>query len=203
MAEEKKDINEVKAFARGIHVSPRKARLLVSLVKSLPVGEALTQLEFTTKKAARPLKKLINSAVANASHNFQIESNRLFVKNLRVDGGQVFLRYEPRAQGRAFPVRKRTSHISLILGVRKQPFRLKKKLIPPKREVKSLEEKSAPLVQRPAEEEKKSRFAFWKNWRLPRGKAGKRARDTTQLPPKEDVKGKRYTGFDRRGNMGA
>lgn len=192
MAEAKKDVTEVTAYARQVHVSPRKARLLTNLIKSLPVGEAIIQLEFATKKAALPIKKLINSAVANASHNFQIETDRLFVKNITVDGGAVFKRFEPRAQGRAFPVRKRTSHISLILGVRREAFKTRVKLAPLKKQEK--EEVKAPAVP-----EKKSRFAFWRNLR--RGKAGKKEQDTTQLPPKQDVKGKRYTGFDRRGKM--
>lgn len=194
MAEDnKKPVTEVKAFAREVHVSPRKARLVANLVKGLPIGEALTQLQFLVKKPAGPIKKLLDSAVANASHNFQIEADRLFVKNITVDGGAVFKRFEPRAQGRAFPVRKRTSHISLILGVRREAFKTRVKLAPLKKQEK--EEVKAPAVP-----EKKSRFAFWRNLR--RGKAGKREQDTTQLPPKKDAKGKRYTGFDRRGQMG-
>lgn len=194
MAEEKKDITEVKAFARGIHISPQKARLVAAVVKKLPVGDALTQLEFMTKKAAHPIKKLINSAVANASHNFQIETDRLFVKNLTIDQGQVFMRYQPRAQGRAFPVRKRTSHMSLTLGVAREAFKISKKFVTLKKEAK--EEVKPQSIAAPekagASEKKASRFAFWRRRKEP---------DTTQVPPKEDVKGKHYTGFDRRGNM--
>lgn len=199
--EAKKNILEVKAFARGIHISPRKVRLVADLLKKMPVSEALVQLEFLTKKATLPIKKLINSAVANAGHNFQIEPDRLFVRSLSVDGGRVFQKYEPRAQGRAFPEKKRTSNINLILGVSKVAFKSGKKLIPLKKKEDphlqplSLRERVADST---GEGKKKSRFAFWKN--LSRRKAGKKD-DPTQVPPKEDAKGKHYTGFDRRGNM--
>lgn len=194
MNEKTKEISEVKAFAREIHVSPRKARLLADLIKSLPVGEALLQLDFATKKAALPIKKLLNSAVANASHNFQIEADRLFVKNIRVDGGAVFKRFEPRAQGRAFPVRKRTSHISLVLGVGKTAFKSRTRLAPLKKHAaEAVKVSPAPADEKAAKPEKKSRFAFWRR---------KKEQDTTQLPAKQDVKGKHYTGFDRRGKMG-
>lgn len=193
MAEEsKKEISEVKAFARGVHVSPRKARLVSDLLKSLPVADALIQLEFLTKKAALPIKKLINSAIANAGHNHQIEADRLFVKHLSIDGGRVYFRYTPRAQGRAFPVRKRTSHINLILGVNKQVFKSKKKLLPLKKKEIHPEKEAGEILPPTSETEKKSRFAFWRK---------KKDQDVTQVPPKEDVKGKHYTGFDRRGNM--
>src|SRR3989338_11654111 len=113
---QKKEITEVKARAAAIHISPRKARLVARLLKDMSVETALSQLKFLTKKAARPISKLIDSAVANASHNHQIEKERLFVKNLTIDGGPVYLRYMPRAQGRDLPARKRSSHINLVLG---------------------------------------------------------------------------------------
>lgn len=175
-----KQVTEVKAFARGIHVSPRKARLVVNVIKKLPVEKALLQLDFLTKKAARPIKKLVDSAVASASHNFNIGSERLFIKSMSVDGGRVFFRYKPRAQGRALPVRKRTSHINLVLGVAAKPFEkveIKKPVsmrqAPEAKEAKKEEPK--PLVPKDEAPKKKSRFAFWKNF-----------------------KGKKYTSFDRR-----
>ena len=109
-------IQEVKAFARYIHVSPRKLRLVADLIRRNPVDVALEQLRFSSKNAALPLTKIINSAVANATHNFDLKKEDLFVKALTIDGGPVFKRYAPRAQGRAFVERKRTSHINLILG---------------------------------------------------------------------------------------
>lgn len=193
-ATDKIQTTEVRALARGIHVTPRKARLVANLVKGLPVGDALVQLDFLVKKPALPIKKLINSAVANAKHNFQIEADRLYIKSLSVDQGRVFQKFSPRAQGRAFPVRKRTSHLSLVLGASKNPIKNARKLVPiqhqPDSAVKDISSSSLP---KNPPMEKKSRFAFWK----------KKEQDTTQVPPKQDVKGKHYTGFDRRGNMGA
>ncbi len=185
-----KEVTEVKAYARGIHISPRKVRLVSRLLKDLSVQEALDQLDFLTKKAALPIKKLVSSAVANALHNFQIESGRLFIKHFSVDGGRVFFRYEPRAQGRAFPVRKRTSNLNLVLGVSKlKPKPQRKEAAASKTEV--TEEVQQPVG--PIAEPKKSRFAFWR----------KKDKETkkTLVSTKPDVKGKKYTAFDRRGNM--
>ncbi len=109
---------EIKAFARYIHVSPRKLRLVADLVRNMQVDTALEQLNFSSKNAATPLAKAINSAIANAVHNFNLNKDDLFVKSLTIDGGPVFERYAPRAQGRAFVERKRTSHINVILGTR-------------------------------------------------------------------------------------
>lgn len=114
---DKKIITEVKAFARDIHMSPRKVRLVTDMVRGMPVSRALTQLQFVGKKAAGPVKKLVDSAIANAAHNHQIESERLFIKHISVDGGTVMKRFQPRAQGRAFPIGRRQSHINLVLGV--------------------------------------------------------------------------------------
>src|SRR3989344_8223632 len=183
MAEDIKQIKEVKAFARGIHMSPRKVRLVVDVVKGMTVEDALTNLAFMSKKAALPVKKLVDSAVANAQHNFQIASDRLFVKSLTVDGGQVMERFKPRAQGRAFPIRRRTSHINLILGVADKAIASKRKIVTAVKE----ETKVEPLAEPAAES--KSRFGFLR---------GKKESDPTQVPPKQDVKGKHYTSFDRR-----
>ena len=180
MAEDIKQIKEVKAFARGIHMSPRKVRLVVDVVKGMTVEDALTNLAFMSKKAALPVKKLVDSAVANAQHNFQIASDRLFVKSLTVDGGQVMERFKPRAQGRAFPIRRRTSHINLILGVAEKAFKAKRKIQSAKKEEKELKTVEA------GETGKKSRFGF-------KRKTGKHS----QIPMKQDPQGK-YTSFDRR-----
>src|ERR1041385_2201427 len=107
---------EVKAFARYIHMSPRKLRLVADLVRLKQVDLALEQLRFASKKAALPLAKAINSAVANAVHNFNLNKEDLFIKSLTIDGGPVYRRYAPRAQGRAFVERKRTSHINVVLA---------------------------------------------------------------------------------------
>lgn len=118
---QKKNITEVKAFARYIHVSPRKLRLVADLVRRQQVDSALEQLRFSSKQASLPLAKAINSAVANAIHNFNLNKENLFVKAITIDQGPVFKRYAPRAQGRAFVERKRTSHINVVLESRTQP----------------------------------------------------------------------------------
>jgi large subunit ribosomal protein L22 len=120
MAQDKTQVKEVKAFARYIHVSPRKLRLVADLVRKHQVDSALEQLRFSSKKAALPIAKAINSAIANAVHNFNLNKEDLFIKTLTVDGGPVYKRYAPRAQGRAFTERKRTSHISVVLESRVQ-----------------------------------------------------------------------------------
>lgn len=193
---EKKEISEVAAFAREVHVPPRKARLVVDLVRNLPVADALEQLAVMSKKAALPVRKLVDSAVANAQHNFQIESDRLFIKKFTVDGGRVYKRFQPRAQGRAFPVRKRTSNLSLILGVGAAVGKKSTRKIAAaekKKEISAEPRAEVPPGGGETSVPKKSRFKFWQ-------KKGK-DNDPSQLPPKTDPKGKRYTSFDRRGNM--
>jgi large subunit ribosomal protein L22 len=111
----KQPVTEVKAFARYIHVSPRKLRLVADLVRKHQVDSALEQLRFSSKKASIPLAKAINSAIANAVHNHNLNKEDLYVKSLTIDGGPVMRRYAPRAQGRAFIERKRTSHINVVL----------------------------------------------------------------------------------------
>ena len=106
---------EVTARARYVRVSPRKARLVTDLVRGKKVGEALNVLAFTPKAFAKTLTKLINSAVANAQQNKQLDVDTLLVKRISVDGGPTLKRFMPRAQGRATMIRKRTSHITVVL----------------------------------------------------------------------------------------
>jgi len=107
---------EVKAAAKYLRHSPRKARLVVDLVRGQKIGQALSQLRFVNKAVGLPLSKLIKSAVANALHNFDLAEDNLYIKEIRVDEGPTLKRWMPRAHGRATPLRKRTSHISLILA---------------------------------------------------------------------------------------
>ena len=111
---------QVKAFARYIQVSPQKMRLVADLVRHQPVDLALEQLRFSSKNAALPLAKAINSAIANAVHNFNLRKEDLYIKTLSIDGGPVLDRYKPRAYGRPGAIRRRTSHINVILEERKR-----------------------------------------------------------------------------------
>ncbi|MFA5651806.1 MAG: 50S ribosomal protein L22 [Candidatus Paceibacterota bacterium] len=95
--------------------SPRKVRLVANLVKGKKVEDAKNTLNFLIRRAAKPLADLIDSAVANASHNFNISADKLFVKEFRVDEGVVLKRRMPRARGMAYPINKRTSHIFIQL----------------------------------------------------------------------------------------
>jgi large subunit ribosomal protein L22 len=106
---------QIKANLNYYRVSPRKVRLVASLVKRLPAEDAIKQLTFSRKRASPAILKLLKSAVSNAKNNFHLEPSRLYIKEIRVDEGPVYKRYMPRARGRATIIRKRTSHIALVL----------------------------------------------------------------------------------------
>lgn len=107
---------EFKSIAKHIRISPRKVRLVAALVRGSEVIKALDVLKFTNKKAVIPVDKLVNSSIANAEHNFEVKKENLYIKEIRVDEGKTLHRWMPRAHGRATPIRKRTSHVSLILA---------------------------------------------------------------------------------------
>ncbi|OIO52397.1 50S ribosomal protein L22 [Candidatus Uhrbacteria bacterium CG_4_10_14_0_8_um_filter_58_22] len=109
---------EVIAKARFIRISPKKVRLVADLVRGLDVSSAEAQLKFIRKAAALPVLKVVMSAKANAVHNFKLEGEGLFIKSITVDGGPVLHRWMPRAFGRATPLRKRSSHITVIIDER-------------------------------------------------------------------------------------
>lgn len=111
-------VKVVKAKARFIRVTPRKVRLVVSQLKGLTAEEALDYLKFVNKAAVRPITKLINSAVANAENNFQLDKKDLYIRKITANDGPIVKRWKPRAYGRSAMIRKRTSHIELILGVK-------------------------------------------------------------------------------------
>jgi len=106
---------EVVAKLRFLRMGPRKVRLVTDLVKGRSVKKAQDILSLTNKRAARPVLKLIKSAVANAKNNFKLEEDVLKIKNITVDEGPVLKRWMPKAHGRATPIRERTSHVNLIL----------------------------------------------------------------------------------------
>jgi large subunit ribosomal protein L22 len=95
--------------------SPRKVRLVATLIKGKKIEDARNALKFLVKRAAKPLHTLLESAVKNAEHNFNLTEDKLFVKQFRVDGGQVLKRRMPRARGMAYPINKRTSHVFIEL----------------------------------------------------------------------------------------
>lgn len=105
----------MKAYLDSYRHSPRKVRLLADLVRGKKVEKATTLLKFADKKAADAVGKLLDSAVANAKNNFNIEKEQLIVKDITVNAGQTLKRRRPRARGSAFPINKRTSHIAIVL----------------------------------------------------------------------------------------
>jgi large subunit ribosomal protein L22 len=106
---------EVRARLRFARLGPRKARLVADLIRGKRSEEALNILSFTKKAAAKMILKLLKSAVANATQKKNIDVDRLFIKKITVDQGPTMKRYQPRALGRATMIRKRTSHITIIL----------------------------------------------------------------------------------------
>jgi large subunit ribosomal protein L22 len=106
---------EAKAKARFIRISPQKARLVADTIRGKNVEDAITTLRFMPKKGARILRKVLESAVANASQNDSIDIDTLFVKTIFIDGGPMLKRIRPRAMGRASRILKRTSHITVVL----------------------------------------------------------------------------------------
>ncbi len=108
----------MKAILRNNSQSPRKVRLVANLIKGKKVSVALDQMRFTDKKASGDLSKLLESAIANAKVQGFAKEN-LIVSEVRVDAGAVLKRSMPRARGSAFPIKKRTSHISITLAEKK------------------------------------------------------------------------------------
>lgn len=106
---------EAKAVGRSIRISPQKARLVADVVRGMGVDKAITTLRFMPKKGAGIIRKVLESAVANATQDDQIDVDSLYVKTIFVDGGASLKRIRPRAMGRATGIIKRTSHITVVL----------------------------------------------------------------------------------------
>jgi large subunit ribosomal protein L22 len=104
-----------RAVARYVRVSPTKARRMVNLVRGLPANEALTVLQFAPHAASEPVYKVLASAVANAENNERLDPDSLLVSEAFVDEGPTLKRFRPRAQGRAYRIRKRTCHITVVV----------------------------------------------------------------------------------------
>lgn len=111
---------QAKAVARTVRIAPRKARLVIDLIRGKDVGEAIAILKHTPKAASPIVEKLIKSAMANAEHNYEMDVNNLVVAQAYVDEGPTLKRYRPRAQGRASAINKRTSHITVVLTEKKE-----------------------------------------------------------------------------------
>ncbi len=106
---------DARAQARYVRVTPMKARRVVDLIRGLPAREAQAVLRFAPQAAAEPVGKVLDSAIANAEHNVRLDPDSLVVREAFVDEGPTMKRFRPRAQGRAYRIRKRTSHITVVV----------------------------------------------------------------------------------------
>ncbi len=107
---------EVKVVLRNLRSTPRKSRQVVDLVRNKTVAQARAMLEFTVRRTADPVLKLLNSAVASAVHDLQMDESNLKISEIRVDEGPKLKRSHPMSRGRAYPIIKRTSHIMLTVS---------------------------------------------------------------------------------------
>jgi len=163
---------EIKASVKNLRTSARKTRLVVDVVRGMQVEKALDQLKFVNKKVTGSVSKLIKSAIANAENNYELSKDNLYVKEITVDEGATLKRWMPRAHGRATPIRKRTSHINVVLGEIKdsgekkakqqkidapiklgeQPKKEEKKVVKPSSKKEAHEENTAKDIEAKAQE---------------------------------------------------
>ncbi|ABK60912.1 MULTISPECIES: 50S ribosomal protein L22 [Clostridium] len=109
---------EARAIAKYVRMSPRKVRVVLDLVRGKNVSEAFAILKYTPKDAATVVLKVLKSAVANAENNFNLDVNKLYIAEAYANQGPTLKRFKPRAQGRAYSIMKRTSHVTLVVKER-------------------------------------------------------------------------------------
>ncbi len=113
-------MQQAKASVRTVRIASRKVRLVVDLIRGKNIGEAMAILRLTPKAASPVVEKLLKSAIANAEHNYEMDTENLYVSEVFVDEGATMKRFRPRAQGRASAINKRTSHITLVVSEKKE-----------------------------------------------------------------------------------
>lgn len=150
---------QAKAKLSYLRISPKKVRLVVDLIRGMKVEQALHQLNFVNKGAKQPLVKLLNSAVANAENNFELKKDNLYIKEIRVDQAGMLKRWLPRAHGRATPIRKKMSHVYVVLDeieptIKKESKKDAKKQIVKDKQEKVQKVKSLDQVKEQAKPEK-------------------------------------------------
>lgn len=161
---------KITAELNNLRMSARKARLVANAIRGKRVNEAEQILQFLARRAALPIEKLLRSALANAKNNFQVgDADTLVVSELTVDSGPALKRRRPRAMGRAFPIKKRTSHIRLVLettatGGRKKPAKSAIHVVGSEQdaetdEAKTRERHNQSLREKPKVETKPKEFA--------------------------------------------
>jgi large subunit ribosomal protein L22 len=129
-----------RAIAKYVRVSPTKARRVINLVRGLPAKEALTVLQFAPQAASEPVYKVLASAIANAENNERLDPDSLLVSEAYVDEGPTLKRFRPRAQGRAYRIRKRTCHITIAV----------ESVVPTSRRPKAAATRTAPVAKKAA-----------------------------------------------------
>ncbi|HCW51980.1 MAG TPA: 50S ribosomal protein L22 [Clostridiales bacterium] len=110
--------DEARAVVRHVWIAPRKVRIVLDLVRGKSVDEALAVLRFTPKRASSVVSKAIRSAAANAEQNYDLKQDQLYVAEAYADGGPTFRRWQARQRGRAFEIKQRTSHITVVVRER-------------------------------------------------------------------------------------
>ncbi|MCZ0703471.1 large subunit ribosomal protein L22 [Natronobacillus azotifigens] len=111
---------QAKAVAKTVRIAPRKVRLVIDLIRGKNVGEAIAILKNTQRGASPVVEKVLNSAIANAEHNYEMNVDELYVSEAYVNEGVTLKRFRPRAQGRASQINKRTSHITVVVSEKKE-----------------------------------------------------------------------------------
>ncbi|MEE0930721.1 MAG: 50S ribosomal protein L22 [Acutalibacteraceae bacterium] len=106
---------ESRAYLKYVRISPRKVQIVLDLIRNKPADLAMAILKHTPKAACEPLEKLLKSAIANAENNHNMDVSKLYVAECSVSQGPTLKRIRPRAQGRAYRINKKTSHITLVL----------------------------------------------------------------------------------------
>ena len=111
---------ETRAVAKYVRIAPRKVRIVIDLIRGKGVDEALSILKYTSKAASAVLTKVVSSAAANAENNFDMDRTDLIIAEAYVDQGPTLKRVRPRARGQAFRIQKKTSHITVVVGEKKE-----------------------------------------------------------------------------------
>ena len=111
---------QAKAVAKSVRIAPRKVRVVIDLIREKEVGEAIAILRHTQRGASPVVEKVLNSAVANAEHNYEMEPDNLIISEAFVDEGVTLKRFRPRAQGRASQINKRTSHVTIVVSEKEE-----------------------------------------------------------------------------------
>ena len=144
---------QTRAVLNNLRMPPRKVRLMVDLVRGLRAEDAVNQLRVAGKKAALPVKKLIESAMANAVHNHRMKKETLVVKVAFVDQGATLRRFRPRAFGRAALIKKRTGHVTVILEGEVAPEEAPKMTVPAEKKPSTKKKSTKAVSEEPKQED--------------------------------------------------